>query len=309
LKSLAAFAFNLDFGRNGTIILVGVLTGVIVRLLLLKTDYRQYPGYPHGYLIHLSMGGIAAALGAVAVPALVTQNFTAVTFLALAAQQFRDIRNMERESLGKLEEVALIPRGLDYIEGIAKVFEARNYLVMFTAFATSGIANLLGLVPGIGIGVLCMVTSKLLAQGKVVGDIAEVVPAKINFQGSMLLVDDIVIFNVGLGATRKKLLDQGLAIKLIPKDPNSKATLNSPGQRQALAHDIAVIMGAQKDIGEQEFTPLVRKKASTGELGLVLLPDESSIEAMVSAAKRAPVLETSVRRPLDAKAGRQADNG
>ena len=29
----------------------------------------------------------------------------------------------------KLEENTLVPRGLDYVEGIAKVFESRNYLV------------------------------------------------------------------------------------------------------------------------------------------------------------------------------------
>ncbi len=300
---------NLDFGRYGTTILVGVIAGCAARLILLRTDYRQYPGYPHGYLIHLSMGVIAAALGAVAVPALVTLNFTAVTFLALAAQQFRDIRDMERESLGKLEEAALVPRGLDYIEGIARVFEARNYLAMFTAFITSGIVNMLGIAPGIITAALCIIASRLMAQGKVIGDIAEVVPATIRFQGSMLLVDDIVIFNVGLSATREKLLEQGLAIKLIPKDANARATLNAPGQRQAIAHDISIIMGAQKDIGEQEFTPLVRKKAATGELGLVLLPNEHNVQAMTKAAKRVPVLESSVRRPVDTKAGRHADNG
>ena len=38
----------------------------------------------------------------------------------------------------KLEENTLVPRGLDYIEGIAKVFESRNYLVMLVALVTSG---------------------------------------------------------------------------------------------------------------------------------------------------------------------------
>ncbi|HBK52913.1 MAG TPA: hypothetical protein DDZ44_03100, partial [Syntrophomonas wolfei] len=62
-------------------------------------------------------------------PAIAKPDYVAVTFLALAAQQFREIRNMERETLSKLEESKLIPRGPDYIEGIARVFEARNYLV------------------------------------------------------------------------------------------------------------------------------------------------------------------------------------
>ncbi|HWJ02078.1 MAG TPA: YIEGIA family protein [Verrucomicrobiae bacterium] len=300
---------NLDFGPYGAIILLGTCAGMTARLLLLISDYRQYPGYPHGYLIHLSMGGIAAALGSVAVPALVTQNYTAVTFLALAAQQFRDIRNMERESLGKLEENLLIPRGLDYIEGIAKVFEARNYLVMLTAFATSLAGYVGGSLIALLTALLCILTAKKLAHGKVVADLAEVVPAKISFQGSLLMVDEIVIFNVGLADSKRKLLEQGLAVRIIPKHANARATLNSLGQRQAIVHDAALIMGAQKDVGEQEFTPLVRKNPATGELGFALLPNESNMEALLDAVRRVPVLETSIRKPLAAEAGRRAGNG
>ena len=114
-------------------ILLGFATGVIARFCMLRSDYRNYPSYPHGYIIHLSLGAIASILAALAVPALIEEELTAVTFLVLCAQQFRDIRSMERETLMKLEEQALVPRGPDYIEGIAKVFESRNYLVMLVA--------------------------------------------------------------------------------------------------------------------------------------------------------------------------------
>ncbi|MDD4335713.1 MAG: YIEGIA domain-containing protein, partial [Desulfotomaculaceae bacterium] len=119
------------------VITAGILAGTLSRFILLRSDYRQYPGYPHGYLSHLLLGFIASALGAVAVPAVMAPEYTAVTFLALAAQQFREIRDMERRTLESLERTELIKRGLDYIEGIARTFEARNYLVMGTAFATS----------------------------------------------------------------------------------------------------------------------------------------------------------------------------
>ena len=76
--------------------------GFFDRLYLLCSDYRSYPSYPHGYVIHLSLGAIAAALAAVAIPALLVKEYTAITFLVLCAQQFRDIRNMERETLLKL---------------------------------------------------------------------------------------------------------------------------------------------------------------------------------------------------------------
>src|SRR5690606_7288743 len=118
-------------------IAVGSMAGILARLLLLKLDYRQYPGYPHGYISHLSLGAIASALGAVAVPALLNKDYTAFTFLALAGQQFWEIRNIERESLRNLEDLRLEKRGNAYIEGIARTFDARNYLVMATAFFSS----------------------------------------------------------------------------------------------------------------------------------------------------------------------------
>src|ERR1700688_3740409 len=92
-------------------VMIGVIFGVLARILMLRTDYRQYPTYPHGRIIHLSLGAIAAALGAVAVPSLLNKEYTAVTFLALAAQQFRDVRRMERETLTKLDELELVSRG------------------------------------------------------------------------------------------------------------------------------------------------------------------------------------------------------
>ena len=42
---------------------LGVAFGVAARYLMLRSDYRQYPGYPHGYITHLSLGLIAAVLG------------------------------------------------------------------------------------------------------------------------------------------------------------------------------------------------------------------------------------------------------
>lgn len=50
---------------------------------MMKTDYRQYPTYQHGKLIHLSLGFVAAGLGAIVSPALFEENYTAVTFLVL----------------------------------------------------------------------------------------------------------------------------------------------------------------------------------------------------------------------------------
>ena len=116
----------------------GVVIGVLIRYYVLKRDYRQYPSYPHGVLTHLSLGFIAAVIGSIAIPALMEKEFTAVTFLALAATQFREVRDMERIMLLNLDQTSLVSRGADYIEGIARIFEARNYIVMFTSLLVGG---------------------------------------------------------------------------------------------------------------------------------------------------------------------------
>ena len=43
-------------------VILGMVAGFLARLYMLRTDYRNYPSYPHGYIIHLSLGAIAASL-------------------------------------------------------------------------------------------------------------------------------------------------------------------------------------------------------------------------------------------------------
>lgn len=99
-------------------IFTGILVGFISRWWMLRGDVRQYPTFPNGYLIHLTTGFIAAAMGSVAYPALLGKNYVAVTFLALAIQQFRDIRKMEKDTLHSLERDSYAPRGESYIDGL-----------------------------------------------------------------------------------------------------------------------------------------------------------------------------------------------
>lgn len=295
--------------QYGMTIGLGILFGTMARAYMLRSDYRQYPGYPHGFVTHMSMGFIAAALGSVALPAIVEKNYTAVTFLALAAQQFREIRNMERESLSALDEAELVPRGKDYIEGIARVFEARNYLVMVTALATSTTNYLthwpqLSIVVGL---VLIFITGKLM-KGKVIGDIAVVKPAEISFDGPLLMVGDIGIMNVGLPKLRKKIISDGLGVLIYPKDDNARATLHNMGQRQAISNVATAILGTKKDIDVPEFTPMIRKNIDQGYVALFCVPAEKDIESLIAAVERVPVLESARRAPLKSKAGRIASD-
>jgi hypothetical protein len=288
------------------IILSGSLAGTLDRLLLIRLDYRQYPGYPHGYISHLALGAIASALGAVAVPALLNKDFTAFTFLALAAQQFREIRNIERETLQNLEETRLEKRGKDYIEGIARTFEARNYLVMITAFLTSVAAVLGGIIGAAVVAVILIFFSLTFMTGETIGDICEVIPGEINFKGSLLRVNDIDFMSVGLPEMREKIKKEALGVMIKPKDDNARATLHDMGQRMAIAHTAAVIMGSKKDVDIPEFTPLVRKNPDTGAVALYIMPIEKDLESLILAVKRTPVLESARVRPLKTQAGRMA---
>ncbi len=294
-------------GYLGTI-MAGTVAGVLVRLLLLRVDYRQYPGYPHGTVAHISLGFIASALGAVAVPAILKPDFAAVTFLALAAQQFREIRGLERKTLENLEKFELVKRGSDYIEGIARTFEARNYLVMATSISVSAAFHLGGPPAAFLVALLFAAFSLSFKAGETIGDICDLLPAEISFDGSRLKVDEIVIMNVGLKEMREKILKDALAVRIKPKGANARSVINDVGQRMAIAHTAATILGIKKDIDTPELTPLVRKNLDTGDLGLYILPVIKDMEALMLAVKRTPVLESARSKPLSTEAGRIAAN-
>ncbi len=86
------------------IILCGIVMGTIARAITLRIDTRQNPSYPTGGFINIVIGILASSLGAVAIPSLLNKEFTAVTFIALAIQHFRDVRKTEKESLEDLEK-------------------------------------------------------------------------------------------------------------------------------------------------------------------------------------------------------------
>lgn len=280
-------------------VMIGVLFGVIARVLMLQTDYRQYPTYPHGKIIHIALGIIAAGLGALVVPALMNKEYTAVTFLALAAQQFRDVRNMERQSLMQVEDLELVPRGAAYIEGIAMVFEGRNYLVIFSSLVSSGFAYLFAWYWGALAGILSLIVVFLLKSGKSIGHIAKVELADIRLDGPDLYVGNVYIMNIGLRDDADIIRREGRGILLHPKNASSKVTLSNLGQRQALLHNVSVILGVYRDSGEPALLPLAKLDMENGVLALFTLPrlkDPAKIKEVVSGT---PILENAVRMPKD----------
>lgn len=282
-------------------VILGVIIGFLNRLLMLKTDYRQYPTHTHGRIIHLSLGFIAAGLGAVAVPSLLKENYTAITFLGLAAQQFRDVRNMERQTLTTLDSLELVPRGVTYIEGIAMVFEGRNYLVIFTSFFVSLISILMDWKWGILAGIITLFVSKKYMSGSSIKELAEVVEGKVIVNGPHLYVDDIYIMNIGLKDNQDRILEHGVGIILKPKDQNSIVTIANLGQRQAILHNLATIMGVYRDSGEPALVPLAKRDLNDGRLGVFFLPQIKDIQKAIEVVKQTPVLENAVRLPSESE--------
>lgn len=281
-------------------VMIGVVFGITARLLMLRTDYRQYPTYPHGRIIHISLGAIAAALGAVAVPSLLNKEYTAVTFLALAAQQFRDVRKMERETLTKLDELELVSRGGTYIEGIAMVFEGRNYMVIFTAFIAALFSTVFSVwYWGILAGLFALWIAFRFKSGKSVSEIADIREAELRFEGPDLYVDHVYMMNIGLKDSQTKIMEHGLALIATPKNLNSRVTLSNLGQRQAILYDLSTILGVYRDSGEPSLVPQAKLDLTDGRLAIMILPLDHNVEKAKRIFLYAPLLENAVRLPTE----------
>lgn len=288
---------NLDF------IVIGVMLGTIARLVLLKEDFRRYPSAPAGILIHITVGFVAAVAGALALPTLLSRNIVAVTFLLFAIQQFRDVRKVERASLKDLDQTEFAPRGEAYVDSISKSFEARNYVALIVSLAGTSSAILVQARPvayavEILVGGFLLYLLRSYLMDKTVGDIAEIERASLSFEGATLKVGDIPVMNIGLEATRERVLDKGLGFIIKPRSIAARITLANPGQRRAIVSDLARVVGTQRFLG-------TRRDFETERIGVIIVPihrDPSLIEDVI---RQVPLLE-SVRRDRDS--GKEGDS-
>ncbi|SNS24048.1 hypothetical protein SAMN05446037_1006174 [Anaerovirgula multivorans] len=296
---------------------ISIIMGVIARTYMMRIDYRQYPTYPQAYLSHFTLGIIAAGLGAVVIPAIAEKEYVAVTFLAMAAQHFRDVRSLERQSLDNIEPTELVPKGTAYIEDIAKTFEARNYMAIITATITGFVMYIgelleysitIRTILGIIGGVMIIVFLHKLLETKVIEDIADVKEAKISFEGPILTIGNIAVMNIGLKGSQKVFMQKGIAVEIIPRDPNATAILANAGQRQAIQHNAAIQLGIRKDIDEPDFTPIARRNSENGNVVMAIVTMEPNVECLIEAVRRTPILESSKRKPLDSYVGKKVDD-
>jgi hypothetical protein len=290
------------------IIITATVIGTLVRILSIKLDYRQYPNYPNGYLIHVVTGGLAAAIGAFIIPALMAKEFTAVTFLALAIQQFRDVRKVERESLLDLEGDEFTSRGDAYIDGISKIFEARNYIVLLVSFTTALTIQLfqellevvawIEVVCGSAVGLSLFYILKHFTARQKVRDIATVTQGKIEIRGSDLYVDDMFVSHLmGREEAKNWYLEDGFAAIIEPNQDHFLIPLQNGGQRQAILFEVTRRLGQKKLYSVQN--------PADGKIIIILVPIIKNFDLLKETILLTPLLETVKKNPelLKAKMG------
>lgn len=282
---------------------IGIAAGATLRFLLLRKDYRHYPGYPAGYVSHIALGFFSGVIGAVFYPALVAKEYTAATFLVLAATNFTAVRKTEVQKLTALDQLSLVKRGPGYIQGIAQSFEERNYLAMAGAVATSFTVStletyvkstIIASLGGVLAAVIAIWVAWALKSGPTLGDVLEASIGRLHFeQESLLYVDDVMLMEVGLPKARERYLSDGVGVILTPTTMRGAAVIWDLSQRQALSQSVAAIVGVKSDVGYPERTPLCRMDLpeGRGRAGLVLIPVAKDEKRILEAVRRCPVLE------------------
>lgn len=281
-------------------IMIATLMGFICRFTMIKVDYRQYPSYPQAYFSHLMIGFIASLLGAVFIPSLVHKEYLAVTVLTVAASQFREIREIERTSLTKLEATEIVPRGAAYIEDIAKKFESRNYAAILCAIVSSALLNILPRLMHIaaaalvsilfGFGLILILNNFM--KSKNLGSIADISSEQIVFDGQFLMMENKIIANIGLKNTKEIIRKSAFGMKLHPYTTDGINVISNVGQRQAVLHNVSARLGIRKDDNEPELAPIAKRVEETGDIVIVFMPIIRDYERVLRAIKETPILES-----------------
>ena len=285
---------------------IAVVIGILSRIIMINLDQRQYPTQPNILLSQLVLAFVASSLGALLIPALIERSYTSITFLSLAAEQFRQVRENRRNTLQNLEEQQLVKRGNAFIEEIARTYEVRNYMCIVTSFFTIGLyyillteinigSNIALIISSISGLVLALILRKLLSRGEI-SDIADVVEVDISFVNeSIMQIGELKgITNIGLESDRKRFLEKGIGIEIIPKDNSYKnaGILNDPGQRQAIAYNLYSRLGILREGNEPAFVPLPRRNPNKESLVLAFIPIEKDVQKVIEAVKSAPIVSS-----------------
>ena len=253
--------------------IVALFIGVLCRGFVLRVTDKQYPSRPQDYLEQIIISGLSASLGAIAFPALIDKEFSALTFFAVAIQQFQGLSQEERITIENIDNTEVVPKGAAYIEEISSTYEST-------------------ILAAIGGAIVGLIFKRFLRRSSI-GDIADVVEAKINFDGPILKVNDVFIENIGLEDTRSKYLQEAIAIEIIPKNMKSYGIISDLGQRQAVLHNLFIHFGINKDIDEKDLLATTKVNLGKNTVVIPYLPLVKDMDELIKVVKSTPILEVS----------------
>ena len=297
------------------IFFIGIIIGIISRLIMLNLDQKQYPSQPNILVSQIVLAFVASSLGALLVPALIDRSYTSITFLSLAAEQFRQVRSNRRDTLESLEGTELVARGNSFIEEIARTYEVRNYICIVTSFLTVAFFYALSrefdlsdnksIIISTIIGLLMAFLFRRLLSRQSIGDIAEVTIVDISFVNETILKVGSLqgITNIGLKSDRERYLKYGIGVEIRPKNNSyeNASILNYPGQRQAICYNLYSRLGVLRENNEPAFTPLPRKDPNTQALLVAFIPMIKDERKVIEAVKSAPILASARGKNLALK--------
>ena len=280
-----------------------MIIGKLCRFFVLRVKDKQYPSRPQDYIEQIIVAALASSLGAIALPALIDKEFSALTFLAVGIQQFQSLSQQEQITLENIEKDEIIEKGQPYINEIASTYEVRSYISLFSALISSIIYIYVARKYDAGIlsctllailgGVIVALIFRRLLRRKSVNDVADIYMAKISFDGPILKVNDIVMTNIGLKDSRKKYLEKGLAIEIVPKSMSDFGIVNDIGQQKAIMHNIYIHLGMDKDVDESDLLAISKTDLDKKSVVIVMIPLLKDEITFMQVAGSTPILETS----------------
>jgi len=275
-------------------VLIGILVGLIARVMFIQKTYRQFPSRPHGMIIHMFLAFVASLIGSLLIPAIFKPDFTAGVFISIGTAQFHSMRALERDAWRDVDKGEPVPRGDAYIDSIAEAFEARLFLVIGIAAITTIVCYLVNGPIGTICGLVAAFIVRIWRQGRSVSEMADVTTVPVNVREGVAYVGRHRIDSLTAGCNCDAPQPKLMAVAVKPKDMSAMLTFAHTGQQQAILHNLSITVGARLS----EFPPTVAYFPGEEGLILVLSPIVDNAELIVKTVLGAPILESVVRHSV-----------